>query len=314
MHAELATVHEGALTLREWVAWGVLTELLEASRDRRVCRSELWQTVNHMFSWHLGLSFIATRQPVETPDDRQAALRRWASLPRYIDTEIANLKQGLLDGYSAAKPVAEAMLKQIEQMLAAPAKEWPLNAMAERTEDAEFGTALQTLIDTDIRPAVTRYRDFLAHTYIPAAREELPVTSLPNGAACYRTMLRDYSTLDRDPAAIYALGEKTVNANSTRVSALGNELFGLDDLEVIVEHVKHAPSFRVGGGPGRALARHCHGGSRESRAAVSGAPRGSRRCRAFPGIPARFRAQLALSAAGHDRRARRIPHLAGFLA
>ncbi|MGH8496564.1 MAG: DUF885 domain-containing protein [Gammaproteobacteria bacterium] len=241
IHAEIAAVDESALSPDEWVAWGVLKETLEASRGLRVCRSELWQTVNHMDGWHLELSFLATRQPVATPADREAALRRWASLPRYIDTEIVNLTKGLGEGYSAAKPVAQAMLKQIEQMAAAPAEEWPLYAMAERTDDAEFHTALRTLIDTDIRAAVTRFRDFLAETYIPAARETLPVTSLPDGTACYRAMLRDYTTLDRDPAAVYALGEETVSANRSRVLALGSELFGLEDLDAIVAHVQEAP-------------------------------------------------------------------------
>ncbi|CAN5258289.1 DUF885 family protein [soil metagenome] len=242
--AELDTIDPAALALPEWVAWGVLTELLEASRNLRVCRSELWQGVNHMGSWHLALSFVAERQPVATARDRAAALRRWRSLPRYIDIEIRNLRTGLEQGYSAAKPVAEAMLKQLEQLLATPADEWPLYTMVERSSDDRFGAALQALIDNELRPAVTRYRDFLANTYIAAAREAIAVTALPDGAACYRAMLREYSTLDRDAASVYALGDEQVTANRDRVLALGRKLFGLDDLDAIVAHVNNAPGNR----------------------------------------------------------------------
>jgi uncharacterized protein (DUF885 family) len=104
LQAEIEAVDETALAPREWVAWGALREMLEASRGMRVCRSELWQGVNHMFSWHLAMAPIAARQPVATAQEREAALRRWTSLPAYIDTEIENLQQGLDGGYSAARP------------------------------------------------------------------------------------------------------------------------------------------------------------------------------------------------------------------
>lgn len=244
LRAELDTIDETALAQREWVAWGALREMLDASRGMRICRSELWQGVNHMFSWHLMLTPIAARQPVATQQERDAALRRWKSLPAYIDTEIGNLQQGLDGGYSAAKPVAEAMLKQIEKMLAEPAEAWPLYSMAERAKDAKFQDELKNVIDTGIRPAVRRYRDFMVRTYIPAARENLSVTALPEGAACYRAMLREYTTLDRDPAEVHALGERTVDANRDYVLGMGKRLFQLDNIPAIVEHVKNAPDNR----------------------------------------------------------------------
>jgi len=244
LYRALQAIDASQLGAREWLAWGGMKELLEASRGLRVCRGDVWQTVNHMFGWHLNLSFFAGRQPVSTPEERADALQRWGGLPSYVDTEIVNLTQGLEQGYSAARPVAQAMLKQIDQMLASPAESWPLYAMAERAKDDAFEQKLKTLIDTDIRAAVTRYRDFLRDTYIPAAREELAVTTLPEGDACYRAMLRDYTTLDRDPGEVFALGETTVKRNLAYVLTLSDELFGLRELDAIVEHVNDAPDNR----------------------------------------------------------------------
>lgn len=244
MYTALQAIEPEQLDAREWIAWGGMKELLEASRGLRVCRNELWQTVNHMFGWHLRMSFVAARQPVASEQERAAALQRWSSLPGYIDTEIANLEQGLEQGYSAARPVAQAMLKQIEQMTAAPVENWPLYSMATRAGDEQFTAALTELIDKEIRPAVSRYRDFLQQTYIPAARETLAVTALPDGATCYRAMLRDYTTLDRDPADVFALGKHTVNSNLEHVLKLGEKLFGESELQAIVAHVNNAPDNR----------------------------------------------------------------------
>lgn len=240
LYAELAQVNPDSLAQREWVMWGALKEALEASRGQRICKAELWQGVNHMFSWHTAIAPLAARQPVETADDKAAALRRWSSLPKLIDTEIANLEKGLAEGYSAPRAVAEAMLQQIERMLTAPVEQSPLYAMAARADDEAFTAELEKLIDGDIRASIQRYRDFLADSYIPQARDELAVTALPDGEACYRAMLRSWTTLDRDPREVYELGERTVKANTEYVLRLGKEWFGLDSIPGIVAHVNKA--------------------------------------------------------------------------
>lgn len=240
LYAELEQVDPADLDQREWVAWGALKEQLEASRAQRVCRTELWQGVNHMFSWHLSMANIAARQPVETAEDKAAALRRWSSLPAYIGTEIENLEKGLAEGYTASKPVAEAMLQQIERMVELPPDQWPLYTMAARADDDAFTAKLENLIDNDIRAAVTQYRDFLVETYIPNARDTHAITGLPNGEACYRAMLRNWTTLDRDPRDVHALGARTVSANSEHVRKLGKEWFGLDSIPEIVAHLNGA--------------------------------------------------------------------------
>lgn len=52
---------------------------------------------------------LASMQPVGTADLRAQALARWRALPRFVDTEIANLREGIRLGYSApASPSASA--------------------------------------------------------------------------------------------------------------------------------------------------------------------------------------------------------------
>src|SRR5690606_4787686 len=99
---------------------------------------------------------------------------------------------------------------------------------------------LEKLIDGDIRASIQRYRDFLADSYIPQARDELAVTALPDGEACYRAMLRSWTTLDRDPREFYELGERTVKANTEYVLRRGKERLGLGSIHGIVAPVNKA--------------------------------------------------------------------------
>jgi uncharacterized protein (DUF885 family) len=243
-HAELMEIDPARLARRERTVWSTMWEKLESSRAMRICHRELWQGVNQMYGWHLDMSFLASRQPVSTVKERQDALQRWGSLPAYIDTEIGNLRNGLQQGYSAARPVAAAMLQQLEALLDSPAEKWPLFYMAEAAGDEAFSDALVAVIDTEIDPAVTRYRDFLVAEYIPAARERLAIAALPNGRACYDVKLRHYTTLERDAATTYQLGRERWTASTEYAVALADSLFGGGDLSTVVERVGNAPDNR----------------------------------------------------------------------
>ncbi|RPE77226.1 DUF885 domain-containing protein [Vulcaniibacterium tengchongense] len=228
---------------RAQVVHAQLRELLEAGRGLRVCKQEGWN-VNHMFGWQTGFTELAARQPVADAAQREQALARWRTLPAFVDHEIANLRAGLAAGYSAPRSVVARVIRQLDGMLAAPARESPFFAPARNAGDAAFAQAFEQLLAGQVQPALRRYRDFLAGEYRPKARDSLALSALPDGAACYRAMLRSYTTLDRAPEEVYALGERTVAANVAKVQELGQALFGTRDLKTIVERVDRAPDNR----------------------------------------------------------------------
>jgi Bacterial protein of unknown function (DUF885) len=51
------------------------------------------------------------------------------------------------------------------------------------------------LVKEKIVPAFGRYRDFLANEYLPAARDGVGLSAIPNGSACYEALLRFHSSL-----------------------------------------------------------------------------------------------------------------------
>ena len=221
--------------------WGAIhagmAESLEADRQTRVCRYELW-AVSHMSGWHLGLANVARDQPVATAGDRAQALERWAALPALIDQEIANARRGLDQGYSAPKAVVARVVRQVDGLVSAEPESLPFFAMAQRTEDEAFKARLREILAGPVREAFRRYRDFLRDDYQPRARDSLGVAANPNGAECYRASLRSYTTLDRSPQDVFELGQQTVAANLERVRELGRAAFGSDDPSVIVPRIQ----------------------------------------------------------------------------
>ena len=227
----------------EWITHAYLLQELNASQAQRICRSDLWN-VNQMGGWHSGYGQIAQLQPVGTPELREQSLARWSKLAPYIDQEIINLTHGLELGYSAPKTVVQRVIDQVDGLLALDTEQSPFYSPAKRDDDDTFATATHELVADQIHPALQRYHDFLAGTYMEAARPELSVTANPDGLECYEASLQAYTTVDRSGAEVYELGKETVAANTAKVIELGGAAYGLDDFSEIMAKTKSDPTDR----------------------------------------------------------------------
>ena len=241
---ELDAVNPALLAGRpEWITNGFLREGLESSRGTRVCRQELWP-VNQMSGWHTELATLASIQPVDADTLRAQALARWRSLPRYIDTEIANLREGLRQGYSTPKRNVGLVIEQLDALLAAAPEESPFFSPAQRDGTPAFRAAWRALVADEINPAIRRYRDYLANEYQAAARENIAVSANPNGRECWRAAYRAYTTVDRTPEEVFELGRRTVERNLADMRRMGRELFGTDDPAELVARLRTDPANR----------------------------------------------------------------------
>ena len=225
----------------EWITHAYLLQSLRSSVAQRVCRTELWN-VNQMGGWHSIYTQIAQLQPVGSAALREQSRARWSKMANYIDQEIENLKTGLELGYSAPKTVVQRVIDQVDGLLALEIEASPFYSPAARDDDEEFATATQLIVADQIYPALQRYRDFLADTYMESARSELAITANPDGLACYEASLQGYTTIDRPGQEVYELGQATVAANQAKVIELGQAAYGLDDFKAIIDRAKADPS------------------------------------------------------------------------
>jgi uncharacterized protein (DUF885 family) len=238
---ELHEIDVHGLSPNARATYANLREQLEAKLHLRVCRTELWN-VNHFDGWQSSFAEVAERQPVSSADEKRQALQRWASVPRYVQVEIANLKVGLAQGYSAPQSVVRRVIKLMDDMAAADPEKSPFFSPAQRSGDAAFQATFRKLIVEQINPALRAYRDYLQVEYRPKAREGVAVSDLPNGTACYQAFLRANTTLARTPKDIFDLGQRTVNANVLDAQKIGESQFHSSNLATILAAIKSKPA------------------------------------------------------------------------
>jgi uncharacterized protein (DUF885 family) len=233
----LETIDPADFNATSRATYAILREQLEADLQMRVCKTELWN-VNHLIGWQGAVSGISQQQPIGTDVARKQALKRWRSLPAYIDIEIANLKRGLSNGYSAPKSVVQRVIGQVDSLITANIEKSPLYSPAERDNDAAFKSAFARVLVQEINPALKRYRDYLEHDYLLKARDGVAISDLPSGTACYQATLRYFTTLDRSPLQVFNLGQQTMANNRADVIRIGSKLFGTTDFDTIVARSK----------------------------------------------------------------------------
>ena len=125
--AELSFVDPAQLQAGPRLTYQFLREVLEGAVDRRACETELWEVSPTWTGWQSEYAFLASVQPVGTPELRGAALARFGGLPRYLDQEILRLREGLRRGFSAPKGNVESVIEQMDGLLAGPAAESPFH-------------------------------------------------------------------------------------------------------------------------------------------------------------------------------------------
>ena len=229
----------------EWVTLGFLKEAVESSRQVRVCRYELW-TVNQLSGWQAFFSQLAGAQPVGDERERADALARWGQLPRYLDTEVENLREGARLGYTTPRRNVELVVEQLDRLLEKPVEEWPFYGPASRDTSAEFKRQWAGLLADRIKPAVVRYRDYLRGEYAKAARESIAVTANRDGAACYRASFRAYTTLDRTGAETFRLGQQRVARNRAEALEIARTRLKVGDLPSLVSRIRTDPANKFG--------------------------------------------------------------------
>lgn len=240
---ELGTIDPPTLEGSEAVTYGFLKNRLESSIALRVCRMELWRVSPTYTGWQNSLSFVVSSLPVETEAQRENAYQRLSQLPRYIRTEIDNLREGIDQGYTAPKSGVTAVISQMDALLNTPVSDSPFAGIAP-VDATEFQDQLNELVENEINPAIAQYRDFLQDEYLPIAREEVGVSALPNEDACYDASTRYYISADFSAEEIHQQGLDQMEEILQQMSQIGERSFDSSDPQEILDIVKNDPQYR----------------------------------------------------------------------
>ena len=225
------------------LAYDIAKETLEAKKQARVCRLELWGTLRPLNNLLTSLTDTAEAQPVGTPDLRAQALARFSRVPALLDAHVANLREGTRTGYLQAEVNVRQVLEQTERLAQGAPEASPFYGPAERDGDPELRAKMRTLVEQTIDPAIRKYHDFLETEYLPHARKAFGVSANPRGEECYRAELRLSTTLPLTPKDVHESGFAELARIESEMKALSDRSFGGADLATLRERFRTSPAY-----------------------------------------------------------------------
>jgi uncharacterized protein (DUF885 family) len=227
LHESLAAIRKidrAALPGSEQLNYDMYLDLLQSAEEglpygddpmpfRQVVPGNLWMPLNQMGGIPQGAAETIDSMPHETLADYEDVLARLEALPKSFDQNLALLKEGLKGGYTPPKIVMRDVPKQIADLAPADASKSALldpfhqfpNSISE-SDRTRLKLRAEETYTKFVRPAVTRYHDYVSNTYIPACRDAISVAALPNGAAAYAFHIRWQTTTNLTPQQIHEIG------------------------------------------------------------------------------------------------------------
>jgi uncharacterized protein (DUF885 family) len=231
LHESLATlksISRETLPEDEQLNYDLYLELLSTAEEglqygddplpfRNVVPQNLWMPITQMGGVQQGAAQTIASMPNRNIADYEDILARLEALPASVAQQQALLVEGLRRGYTPPKLMLRDLPKQISDLVPAD----PL-ASALLQPFTEFPTAIsdsgrmrltdraKNIYTTTLAPAFQKLHDYVANIYVPACRDSIAASALPNGAASYAFHVRWQTTTSLTPQQIHEIGVSEV--------------------------------------------------------------------------------------------------------
>ncbi|WP_423708548.1 DUF885 domain-containing protein [Undibacterium sp. WLX3042] len=210
--------------------------------------------VNQMDSVPLTLAHFASGQSAQllkSVAQYNNYLNRLRQLPDWLKQAKINMREGMRRKIVLPKALVISMLPQYEQLVTEQAAEHPYflpvkNFPAEFTEadKVRLSNDYQTVIQTQVLPALRRFHQFLKDEYLPVSRDSTGWSALPGGAEWYQAWVEDQTTTRLTPEQIHATGLREVARIQREYAILGPKLGYQGKPESLPEWMEAQTNYR----------------------------------------------------------------------
>jgi uncharacterized protein (DUF885 family) len=154
----------------------------------------------------------------------EAWIARLGALPGYYARETENMRRGIRTGMTQPRRTVERAIADVRGQIAqtddktpllAPFRNVPQSFPADRR--AVLEARARGVLQSEVRPAQQSLLQFLEHDYLPAARAEIGIGSVPQGKEYYAYLAHRHTSTTMTPAEIHALGEREVKRIRARM-------------------------------------------------------------------------------------------------
>ena len=200
----------------------------------------------HLYVAQLGAG--GSVHPFNTVKDYEDWVKRLDDYIAFLDTSIANMKEGIAKGIVLPKVLTEKTIVQLEEFITKPVEEHlffrPIQSMPEGISQSDrdrLAGEYQNVIETKLRPKYTELKQFLVAEYLPVCRTTSGIGALPNGAATYNYLIKLHTTTNLTADEIHELGKREVERILVEMEEAKNQIGFKGDIKVFLEFIRNSP-------------------------------------------------------------------------
>jgi uncharacterized protein (DUF885 family) len=210
--SRLAAIEVGGLAPEEALNHELLTERVGAALEALEFDEERIPFISGD-GFYTTPDYAALNTVLQTEADAEAWLARIAALPGYFRTEIDNMSRGIATGFTQPRATVERAIADVRSQAGQAAAGSPLLApfatlpesLPAATREAWRARGVAA-VERDVKRAQRALLAFLERDYLPAARRDIGIASVPGGRDYYRHLLRRHTTTTMTPQEVHELG------------------------------------------------------------------------------------------------------------
>jgi uncharacterized protein (DUF885 family) len=186
--------------------------------------------VGQLFGLHTNVYQAFDGAPARTVADYENQLKKLRGIPNLIDQRLAVLDEAIASGMTQPKVVVDRVLLQVaaqikqtpeESALLEAFRHFPSNIPA--VEQQRLKAQATEVYQTSFVPTWKKLYSYLETKYLPKARANIAVTSLPKGRETYQALIGSLTTTNLTPDEIHTLGLAEVKRLEGEMQALLKE-------------------------------------------------------------------------------------------
>jgi len=202
------------------------------------------------WGFHTELTRLPETMPFQTIHDYENYVARLDAIPRYMDDQIGDMREGLSRGMALPKVVLAGIDQTVTPHVVADAEKsvwWkPFEKLpsgfsaADRDRLAAAGR--KAILESAV-PAFRKLAEFLDRDYVPHARESIAASALPGSRAYYDFTIRRFTTLKMSADDVHRIGLSEVDRIRKEMDAVIGQTGFAGDFKAFLEFLRTDPKF-----------------------------------------------------------------------
>jgi uncharacterized protein (DUF885 family) len=246
----LEAIDRGGLTAFDAVSYDLFRFML--SQRVTLAKYRDWRApLNSDSGFYADLLQLHDLQAPRTTRDYENYVARLADVPRYFRENIANMRQGMADGFVLPAEILPGISSVIAGAQYAKPEDSPfwipfteIPASVPQADRARLAEAGRAAIRDQVIPAYAQFKAFFESEYRPAARSTIGASALPDGEAYYADLVRYFTTLPQaTPRQVHDTGLAEVKRIRGEMEAIVAEVGFKGGFEDFLVFLRTDPQF-----------------------------------------------------------------------